>query len=324
MKKLISVLFCCILMTLAVSCGLESFFGGGYKAVTGDVQVVSFCSVELSGSVRLPDGTSADLAFGVLVSEESGVLMGNAGKYVATSFDEKYHFVITVDGLEAETTYYYRTFIYDDEKVYYGETKSFTTPAIVLSSGPVDMGLSVKWASCNLGAQNPWDCGNYYAWGETSVKSRYDWSTYIWCTGNDHSMTKYCTEVGYGVVDNKDQLEKADDAAAQELGGTWRMATDAEWTELRENCIWSWAQIEGVTGRLVASKKTGKCIFLPAAGFYDGTNLKYKGLNGHYWSSSLIRHYPNSVWNVDFTSSNVVRDEQGSRFGGQSIRPVCE
>lgn len=312
-------------MTLAVSCGLESFFEGTrYKAVTGNAKIVSFCAVELSGSVRLPLATSSDLSFGMLVSTESGVLMGNSVTYVTNSFDEKYNFVISVDALDPETTYYYRTFIYDNEKVYYGEIKSFTTPAIVLSPGPVDMGLSVKWASCNLGAENPWDCGNYYAWGETSVKSRYDWSTYIWCAGNDHSMTKYCTLAEYGAVDNRDQLEKADDAAAQELSGTWRMATDAEWTELRVNCLWSWARIEGVTGRLVYSKKTGKCIFLPAAGFYDGTSLKYKGISGHYWSSSLMRHFPNSVWNVDFSSSNVVRDELGSRFGGQSIRPVCK
>ncbi|MBQ7388829.1 MAG: hypothetical protein IJW01_05635, partial [Paludibacteraceae bacterium] len=134
----------------------------------------------------------------------------------------------------------------------------------------VDLGLSVKWATCNVGASTPEGYGNYYAWGETTTKSTYDWSTYKWCNGSYKTLTKYCTSSTYGTVDNKTVLELADDAARVNWGGAWRMPTDAEWTELRENCEWTLTSDyngTGVKGRVVTSKTNGNHIFLPAAGY---------------------------------------------------------
>ncbi|MDY4512770.1 MAG: hypothetical protein SPE10_04900, partial [Paludibacteraceae bacterium] len=124
---------------------------------------------------------------------------------------------------------------------------SFTAPASDPANGHeyVDLGLSVKWATCNVGASKPEEYGNYYAWGETTTKSTYNWSTYKWCNGSKTTLTKYNTSSSYGTVDNKTVLELADDAARANWGGAWRMPTDAEWTELRENCTWTWITKNG-------------------------------------------------------------------------------
>ncbi len=87
----------------------------------------------------------------------------------------------------------------------------------------VDLGLSVKWAGWNIGATAPEEYGDYYAWGETTTKSNYSWSTYIWCKGNDSTITKYCTNSKYGTVDKRTILEPSDDVAYVKWGGSWRM-----------------------------------------------------------------------------------------------------
>lgn len=189
----------------------------------------------------------------------------------------------------------------------------------------VDLGLSVKWATCNVGATNPEDYGDYFAWGETQPKSTYDWSTYKLCNGSYFSLTKYCTYSGYGTIDNKTVLESVDDAAYKSWGGAWRMPTDAEWTELREQCTWTWTTQNGVNGYKVTSKKSGytnNSIFLPAAGYRDGSLLSYAGSHGYYWSSSLYTIGPTSAWYMDFGSGNV-SSEIGDRIRGRSVRPVC-
>ncbi|MBR3609326.1 MAG: hypothetical protein IKL50_05525, partial [Bacteroidales bacterium] len=88
--------------------------------------------------------------------------------------------------------------------------------------GYVDLGLSVKWATCNVGATTPEEYGYYFAWGETTPKTTYYWSAYKYCNGTDDSMTKYCTNSKYGIVDNKTTLELTDDAAHVNWGGSWR------------------------------------------------------------------------------------------------------
>ena len=185
----------------------------------------------------------------------------------------------------------------------------------------VDLGLSVKWATCNVGASKPEEYGNYYAWGETTPKAYYDWSTYKWCNGSYDNQTKYNTSSIYGTVDNKTVLELADDAAHANWGGAWRMPTDAEWTELRKNCTWTWTIKNGVNGYEVKSEANGNSIFLPAAGNRYNDDLYLAGDYGSYWSSSLFTDYPYFAWGVNFGSGYVDRDYY-SRYYGQSVRPV--
>ncbi|MGM9817931.1 MAG: InlB B-repeat-containing protein [Paludibacteraceae bacterium] len=189
----------------------------------------------------------------------------------------------------------------------------------------VDFGLpsGLKWAACNVGATKPEEYGNYYAWGETEPTTTYDWSTYKWCNGSRSTLTKYNTDSDYGTVDNKTVLELDDDAARANWGGAWRMPTDAEWTELRENCTWTWTSDyngTGVAGRIVTSKTNGNHIFLPAAGYRYYDDL-YAGYYGYYWSSSLDTDYPYRARGVRFYSDYVYGINY-DRYYGYSVRPV--
>ena len=191
--------------------------------------------------------------------------------------------------------------------------------------GYVDLGLSVKWATRNVGASTPEEYGDYFAWGETKPKTTYDWSTYKYYHGNSHSLTKYCINSYYGTIDHKVQLEPEDDAARANWGGSWRMPTKAEQDELRENCTWTWTTQNGVKGYKVTSKKSGytnKSIFLPAAGYRNDSSLDYAGSDGYYWSSWLNSDHSDSAWYVYFYSSYVYRHDY-YRVYGFSVRPVC-
>lgn len=188
----------------------------------------------------------------------------------------------------------------------------------------VDLGLSVKWATCNVGANKPEKYGNYYAWGETTTKNYYDWSTYKWCNGSYSTLTKYNTDCRDGTVDNKTVLELADDAARANWGGAWRMPTNAEWTELRENCTWTWTDDyngTNVNGQIVTSKINGNSIFLPSAGYRDGGGLYSVGSCGDYWSSSLYSGKSGDAYNLSF-SSDLVDWYNGYRYFGRSVRGV--
>lgn len=131
-------------------------------------------------------------------------------------------------------------------------------------SFPVDLGLSVKWAAGNLGANTPEECGVRYAWGETETKEKTDFTilTYKWCLGTGLTFTKYNFNSDYGFVDNKTKLDAEDDAARVKLGGAWRMPTDDEIIELMSKCTCTYVLQKGVYGFLVKSYN-GNNIFIP-------------------------------------------------------------
>ena len=189
----------------------------------------------------------------------------------------------------------------------------------------VDLGLpsGLKWATCNVGATKPEEYGNYYAWGETTPKTEYNWSTYKWCNGSENTMTKYCTNSDYGTVDYKTILDPKDDAASVNMGGSWRMPTKGEWMELQEECTWEWKQsYKGTTaGYLVTSKANGNSIFFPAAGCRDGSGLYGAGLDGGCWSSSLNTGRSGRAYGLYFGSDDVSWSSDG-RCCGRSVRGV--
>ena len=190
----------------------------------------------------------------------------------------------------------------------------------------VDLGLSVKWATCNVGATKPEEYGDYFAWGETQPKDYYDWSTYKWCNGSYNTLTKYNNSSSYGTVDNKTTLDLSDDAARANWGGSWRMPTKAEQDELREQCTWTWTTQNGVNGYKVTSKKSGytnKSIFLPAAGYRYDSSLSNAGSRGCYWSSSLLTGDPYDAYDLGFFSGYVGWGN-GNRYVGFTVRPVCQ
>ncbi|MCQ2153502.1 MAG: hypothetical protein MJY44_02870 [Bacteroidales bacterium] len=201
-------------------------------------------------------------------------------------------------------------------------------------SGAVDLGLSVYWATCNIGASKPEEYGGYYQWaGTTDVTStsiNLNWSNCPYHTGenNETEWTKYVPsdKASYcsGTPDNKTVLDPDDDVAHVKLGGKWRMPTYDEWGELIDSCTSEWTTLNGVSGRKFTSRKNGNSIFLPAGGYRDGGGLIDAGSYGNYWSSSLYSGSPYSAYGMVFHSDGVNGDDHGYRCGGLFIRPVTE
>ena len=186
----------------------------------------------------------------------------------------------------------------------------------------VDLGLSVKWATCNVGASTPEGYGDYFAWGETSRKNKYSWNTLKYCNNSRGSSFSKYNQDQRGTRDNKTRLELSDDAARVNWGGSWRTPTYDELDELKNQCIWQWTTVNGHNGYRVTSKRNGRSIFLPAAGYRYGGSFINVGLGGDYWSSSLTSSSLNA-YNLGFFSDGV---DWGiySRSYGQSVRAVSE
>lgn len=187
----------------------------------------------------------------------------------------------------------------------------------------VDLGLpsGTLWADRNIGADSPEGYGDYFAWGETTPKSVYNWSTYKYCKGSLSTMTKYCTNSSYGTVDNKTVLEAVDDAATANWGSNWRMPTHDEQVELKEKCTWTWTTSNGVNGYKVVGPN-GNSIFLPAAGYRHDSSVGSAGSYGGYWSASLYESYPYYAWNMNFDSGSH-GSYYNSRVYGRSVRAVA-
>ena len=210
----------------------------------------------------------------------------------------------------------------------------------------VDLGLpsGTLWATCNVGASSPEQNGDFFAWGETVPyggedqsnaqnyattgsyeKTTYDWTTYKWCEGTETTLTKYCRDDSYGLVDGRKVLAAEDDAATQLWGSDWCVPTDTQMDELRKNCTWTDTTVNGVTGVEVKSWN-GKSIFLPLSGYYKGTSytLNKGGFTmGYYWASTFGINMAYSL--------RVTKDRGGSdyssgvlleRYYGCPIRPV--
>ena len=187
----------------------------------------------------------------------------------------------------------------------------------------VDLGLSVKWATCNVGASKPEDYGDYYAWGETTTKSDYSWKTYKWCKGTGDTMTKYCANSNDGTVDNRKTLTSSDDVATVKWGSKWRMPTKEEMKELDEDCTWTWTTQNGVNGMKVTGPN-GNSIFLPAAGRRSDTDFLVRGSDGRYWSASLFGSFSNFAFCLDFSVDNGHSYDYWFRYNGFTVRPVTE
>ena len=188
----------------------------------------------------------------------------------------------------------------------------------------VELGLSVKWATCNVGASKPEESGEFFAWGETSSSSKYNWNYYRYgdAPGN---VTKYNHIPGWGTVDNKTSLDPEDDAASRNWGGVWRMPTQAEIVELCTNCTWSWTTVNGINGYNIISKNNNKSIFLPAAGYMSVASIYGKNSQGSYWSNSngAAGLGTGNASNLFFNSTTRDGINGESRCLGLSVRPVC-
>ena len=192
----------------------------------------------------------------------------------------------------------------------------------------VDMGVSVKWASKNVGASRPEDYGHYVAWGEVSTKTQYLYNNYKWYVGDavfsgSGYITKYCTSpepYGYqGFSNPLKMLAYEDDYAQAKLKGLARTPTRREWEELKKNSDWVWTQENGVNGYLVTSKITGNSIFLPAGGSIEYSNKEVNEV-GYYWTSDLNHEESYATtWEI---RSNKPWYSSRQRYIGLNVRAV--
>lgn len=188
----------------------------------------------------------------------------------------------------------------------------------------VDLGLSVKWATCNVGADKPEDAGDHYAWGEVEPKDEYSWYYYKF-----NHLGELCK---YNRDDKKTTLDPEDDVAHVKWGGSWRMPTHDEFVELSENCTWTWyksgnSEFSGVPGYKVTGKRDGytdRFIFLPVTESSTDRHSNYTSYSGEYWSSSLNKSAVRDANYLYFgVSENVFTHLCYRRFYGYSVRPVC-
>ena len=160
----------------------------------------------------------------------------------------------------------------------------------------VDLGLSVKWATMNVGAKTEEDYGHYYMWGSITPNTpdECNWANTPFNNGTTSYDTTYFNSVKDTVIPNK-VLAKEYDVAAQIMGGDWRMPTKNECQELYKNTTQSWVTIKGVNGKKFTSKTdTTKYIFIPAAGYYYNGLVSEVGNNGYIWSSTISSPYNNA------------------------------
>ena len=351
MKKILPFLFCMLIALF--SCEKEPPTpptpDTPSKVETGAAENIASTSATLKGMVNVDIIDYEEIVFGVMYSTKAEDLVDFTAPSKNGLVLIGNEFKVEVTDLKAETKYYYRAYVMlNNLQILLGDVKEFTT---LEKSGSedeggsegedeggsegegedpsdhedsheyVDLGLSVKWATCNIGADNPEEYGVYFAWGEIQPKSNYFWNTYKYCDGDKYSMNKYCVDSSYGTVDNKTTLEPSDDAANANWGGDWRMPTREEVNELLNECNWQKETINGVNGYTVEGPN-GNTIFLPAAGTMYEMELLDKNAYCAYWSSSLddqmfsygaftFYFYPDEVsWNYY------------ERCSGLPIRPV--
>jgi hypothetical protein len=196
----------------------------------------------------------------------------------------------------------------------------------------VDLGLSVKWATCNVGANSVMEYGDYFAWGETEPKGVYDCQAYKWSVYGKgpwyDKLIKYCNDMAYGggeYFDYKTILDIEDDAACVNWGGDWRMPTKEEVEELVMNCKCQYVLRKDTCGNSVYGYRVtgvnGNSIFFPTAGFMSGSTLRGSALWGNYWSSSLSLNMPGNACFCFFNSGSMIWSVY-DRQCGFTIRPI--
>ena len=189
------------------------------------------------------------------------------------------------------------------------------------------------WATTNIGAETPEDYGYYFWWGDTVGYKRENdkWvasdgsnSNFSFTSGNTPTYDKSVTTLqSEGWITADGVLAPEYDAAKKHWGGDWRMPTKQEFSDLNSKCDWVWTTTNGVNGYVVRGKGDylSKSIFLPCAGYGDGTSLLDAGSNGTYWSSVPHSGYDDAAWGLSFYSSYHYT-YFGSRDFGHSVRPL--
>ena len=269
--------------------------------VATEQPIVGTYSVLLRGRIS-EDMVGADCDFWFLYGKE-GVLREEK----IPAIRDGYIFEAVYQGGSTGTVYIYRAGLTFDGKDYLGDIVDVNFREFVPSEGEqIDMGLSVKWSSHNVGATKPSEYGDYFAWGETAAKEEYTEETYSYSTNHPEI------------------LPLSNDAARVNMGGSWRMPTREDFEELNFNTFVEWARYNETDGLMFISKKNGERIFFPAAGYKGLEGFIDHEVGGYYWSST--RH---DSWNDAYFLEYYKLDRLGvnnatRRSDGFPVRAVCE
>lgn len=299
------------------------------KIETKDAVQVQHVTAIVNGLLPSDNPSDYDLCF-YYTQYESDIKNGKISNAPRVYARNSSSFSAGITGLIPGKKYYYQAFVRRGAREAYGDIKNFTTKDYSYTScEPVDLGLSVKWSSTNVGAPSPEYYGIPVAWGEIKTKSQFRETNYKWCNGTMQSLKKYNSSPEYGPVDNKLQLELEDDVAYVLVGTNWRIPTYEEAVELCDNCVWEWGVLNGIEGCYIKSKVNGNSIFLPATGVYDSVNSQEPmgGNEGYYWTSSVTPQVymksSNTATSIYFWRTRIGRVEVNSkRSRGEFVRPV--
>lgn len=292
----------------------------GEKVIMRTFTPIDGGSLILAGAafIRMPaSGGIADIAF--MTNLDYEILIPDDVKDWISLLPSTKGLSTTVRQLQIKENFFAErsaTLIVRDSK--HTITIEYTIVQNSVALSAIDMGLSVRWSTFNIGAKTVTDAGYYYAWGDSYIKDDYDYNTYKWCYSGTKNMSKYNSSDGITV------LEMDDDVANVVLGDKWRTPTYDEWEELQSECIWAWTSMKGVNGYIVTSKINNNKIFLPAGGNYGGATLYNYNSEGIYWSSSLVEGLKSYAWYMAFRKTNAHLTHDYPRWEGRTIRPVTE
>lgn len=294
------------------------------EIVTGEAANITYTSADLSAAYSIQNAKDLNAEAGFYISNQDMnemttlQIIANSTKMHAGSISSASgKYTLSLSDLTPVSTYYSISYISIGDKEYYGNIISVSTAG---AGEIIDMGLSVKWRSCNLGALAPEMQGDLYAWGETETKVIFREYNYKWFTDyneadGSRTITKYNVNSYFGPIDGKNVLEPEDDAAHVNLGYQWRMPTKDEMQELCSNCTYNWTTLNGKAVCQMISTINGQSIYFP---LFDSETW------GEFWSSSLDENGSHRAWDMGMgTSLQEARLFSGSgRYRGMAIRAV--
>lgn len=306
----LSTVLMCVLVLNFLSCESNKEDNGSDIAVTGLVDTYGCMYANISGYANLNLLSVVGIGDPIIGVEliESDADDTEDARLSTTSLLNGNVFMVSFYDLTPATKYKYRSFVTYAGETHYGEYCTFNTMTERPIDDAVDLGLSVKWAICNVGAKSPEEYGGYYAWGEIEEKDIYEPETYLFY--NDESYE----HIGYDIGGTKY------DVVSQKWGEKWRMPTGGELNELYSKCSWEWTSVNDIYGYKVSGN--GNSIFLPASGFRSGENISGWGVGVSCWSSgggfskdnAFFLYYTDGYWDWNYCGRHI----------GCTIRPVTE
>ncbi len=197
----------------------------------------------------------------------------------------------------------------------------------------VDLGLpsGTLWATCNVGANTPWEYGDYFAWGDTEPGKLddnrwYGWYGYKYSNSNGTILQKYNTSSTFGRIDGLTKLLPEDDAATVHWGSEWQTPSKEQCEELINSnytTVSYESDVDMSSGYRITSKINGNSIFLPKAHYYTGASWLVDDISDQdccYWSRSLYKEVPMGSYYMHF--HDIPEVQERARYKGYSVRPV--